>query len=118
MLKPNVKASCITVSDGEDQLIASRAFVSQMHKKGFELTLSRQDLFPPLLKYNINLNALHTKNLSLYIPSMEMDLEGTVARTQHMGQGTFKICLEFLKESPKYYNECLFELWPSSSPVF
>ncbi len=112
MLNPYVKASCITVSDGEkDHLIVSKAAL-QMHKKGFELTVSRQDLFPPLLKYNISLNALQTKNLSLYIPSMEIDLEGTVVRTQHIGKGVFKICLEFLKESPKYYNECLLELWP------
>ena len=107
-----VKASLITLSGKEASLIARKALISQMTPYGFELSLHRHDLVPRVLKYNTSLNTLCSKNLSLYIPAMNMDLEGTVTTTDHLGQGVFKIQMKFLKEQASYFNECLCELWP------
>lgn len=107
-----VKASLITVSGKETNLIARKALISQMTPYGFELSLHRHDLVLKVLKYNTSLNMLCSKNLSLYIPAMDMDLEGTVITTDHLGQGVFKIQMKFLKEQSSYFNECLCELWP------
>ena len=107
-----VKASFITLSDGDENLIAKKALISQVTPRGFDMVLNRHDLVPSHLKFNINLNSLCKKNISLYIPSMEIDLEGTVIKTNHLGRGVFKISTEFFKEFPKYWGECLSELWP------
>ena len=108
-----IKASFITLSDeGEDRFIAKKAFIFKVTPKGFNMVLSRHDLIPSNLKFNINLNSLCDKNISLYIPSMGIDLEGTVVKTQHLGKGIFKIQTRHFKETPKYWGECLVELWP------
>ena len=107
-----IKASFITLSDREESLISKKALFSQVTPNGFDLVLNRRDLVPSRLKFNINLNSLRKKNISLYVPAMEIDLEGTVIETMHLGKGVFKIRTEFLKEAPQYWGECLFELWP------
>ncbi len=106
-----VKASSITLS-GEENLIAKKALISQLTPECFQLILNHKDLVLPSAKYRLNLEFLHQKNLIMYIPSMEIDLEANVTNSQHLGRGVFKLNCQFFKEVPYYWRECLFELWP------
>ena len=106
-----IKAASITLSN-EDNLIVKKAFISQVSPTGFNLTFNYRDLVPESLKFQLHLHSLWYKNIHMYIPDMEMDLEGKVIGTRHMGKGNFEVNIEFFQEVPQYWGECLFDLWP------
>lgn len=106
-----VKTALITLSQ-EDSIIVKKAYICRLTPQGFDLHLKRQDLVPSFLRTRLSLDCLLNKNLSLYIPLMGIDLDVTVTKTQHLGKGDFEIMTEFFADSPTYWRECLFELWP------
>ncbi len=106
-----VKATSIALSQ-EESLIVKKAFVSEVSPKGFNLTFNYQDMVMDSLKFQWDLHTLWHKNIDIYIPDMEMDIEGKVIGAKHLGQGNFEVNMEFSQESPVYWRECLFELWP------
>ncbi|MDE0119532.1 MAG: hypothetical protein OXM55_05940 [Bdellovibrionales bacterium] len=106
-----IKACSITFSN-EENIIAKRAIISEVTTSGFKLILNYRNLVPDSLKFQLHLNTLWYKNIRIYIPDMEMDWEGKVVGTQHLGKGCFEVNIEFFQEVPNYWRECLFELWP------
>ena len=106
-----VKTAVITLSS-EESLLARKAFISKMTPLGFNLTVQHKDLIPLTLRRGLTLNRLLNKNLSLYIPLMDIDLEVKVITTRHLGKGEFEIKTKFLTGLPAYWRECLSELWP------
>lgn len=106
-----LKAASITLSN-EDNFIVKKAFISKVSPTGFNLTFNYRDLVPESLKFQLHLHSLWYKNIHVYIPDMEIDLEGKVIGTRHMGKGNFEVNIEFSEEVPKYWCECLFDLWP------
>ena len=106
-----VKAASITLSN-EENLIVKKALISQVSPAGFNLIFNYRDLVPESLKFQLHLHSLWYKNIHMYIPDMEMEMEGTVIGTRHLGTGNFEINIEFFQEVPKYWRECLFDLWP------
>ena len=106
-----VKAASITLSN-EDNLIVKKAVVSKVSPHGFNLTFNYRDLVPESLKFQLHLHSLWYKNIHMYIPNMEIDLEGKVIGTRHIGKGNFEVNVEFSEEIPQYWCECLFDLWP------
>lgn len=44
---------------------------------------------------------------------MNLDLDGTVNRTLHKGRGNFEIAIEFSRDVPEYWRECLIDLLPA-----
>jgi len=106
-----VRASSITLVN-EENLIVKKALVSYMGLNGFNLTFNYRDLVAESLKFQLHLHSLWYKNIHVYIPDMEMELEGQVVRTQHLGNGNFEIKIFFFQEVPKYWRECLLDLWP------
>lgn len=113
--KTGIKAASITLSN-EENLIVKKAFVSKLSPQGFNLIFNYRDLVPESLKFQLHLHSLWYKDIHTYIPDMEMDLEGKVTGTRHLGKGIFEVNIEFFQEVPKYWRECLFELWPKQQP--
>ena len=109
-----IKASSITLSH-EENLIVKKAFISHLNSEGFSLVFNYRDLVLPSLKFQLHLHSLWYKDIHIYIPDMDMDLEGRVTGTRHLGKGCFEVNIEFFQEVPKYWRECLFELWPKLS---
>ena len=112
--KLTFKASCISLLEEENNLIAKKAFISKVTTHGFNLNLYYKDLIPRSLRFHLNLNPLIGKKILMYIPAMNMDLEGTITEAHHTGNGYFNIHLNFFEDMPKYWCECLFELWPTT----
>jgi len=108
-----IKATAITLSN-EENIIIKKAIVSQLNTTNFSLIFNVYDLLLPSLKYQLHLHSLWYKNIHTYIPDMEMDLEGKVIGTRHLGKGSFEINIEFFQEVPKYWRECLMDLWPKA----
>ncbi len=111
--KLTFKASCIGLSNEENSLIAKKAFISKVTPNGFNLSLYYKDLIPRSLRFHLNLSPLLGKKILMYIPAMNMDLEGIITKAHHTGNGHFNIHLNFFEDMPKYWCECLFELWPA-----
>jgi len=84
-------------------LIAKEGYIVDASTKGFLMVLTRKDLVPNELKQNLNLDELIGKTLCLFLPQMNLDLDGKVVRTNHIGRGVFEVALEFSKDIPEYW---------------
>ncbi len=104
-----IKACAITFSKIEDILI-KKAVICEVTPKGFTLLLNYRDLVSKSLKAKLHLQTLYHKNIHIYLPDMEMDLEGRVTGTRHVGGGNFEVYIEFLPVEPVYWRKCLFDL--------
>ena len=103
-----VKAALITK---EDQLIIKKALLSCLHLEGFKLIFPPQELTSKALRYQLYLHSLWYKDIGVYIPDLQIDLEGKIINVQYF-QGKFELSVAFSVNTPKYWRECLLELWP------
>ena len=93
--------------------ICSTAQIVDTSIKGFLIVVKREDLLREDLKENLNLENLKGASLSLYIPRMDLELDGTVGLSRHVGKGVFELLINFAPDTPKYWRECLMELLPA-----
>jgi hypothetical protein len=98
-------------------LIAKEGYIVDASTKGFLMVLTRKDLVPSELKQNLNLDELIGKTLCLFLPQMNLDLDGKVVRTNQIGRGVFEVALEFSKDIPEYWRECLIDLLPAPGEI-
>ncbi len=98
-------------------LIAKEGYIVDASTKGFLMVITRKDLVPKELKENISLDSLVGKTLCLYLPQMNLDLDGKVVRANHIGRGVFEVALEFSQDIPEYWRECLIDLLPAPGEI-
>jgi hypothetical protein len=55
---------------------------------------------------------LVNQRVVLFLPQMNLDLDGTVMRTKHIGKGQFELGIKFSDDVPEYWRECLIDLLP------
>ena len=99
------------------QQIAKEGYIVDASTKGFLMVVTRKDLVPKELRSNLNLESLVGQSLCLYLPQMNLDLDGHVVRANHIGRGVFEIALEFSNEIPEYWRECLVDLLPGPGEI-
>ncbi len=99
------------------QQVAKEGFIVDASSKGFLMVITRKDLMLKEDRQNLNLESLVGQNLCLYLPQMNLDLDGKVVRAIHIGRGVFEIALEFSDDIPEYWRECLVELLPSPGEI-
>ena len=108
---------CIQVADltslSNYRVIAKKGTIVDASTTGFLIQVSRKDLLPEDLKSNLNLDSLVGQQVVLFLPQMNLDLDGTVNITSHKGKGYFEIVIEFSRDVPEYWRECLIDLLPS-----
>lgn len=98
-------------------LIAREGYIVDASTRGLLMVVTRKDLVPKELRDNLSLDELVGKDLCLYLPQMNIDLDGTVVRANHIGRGVFEIALEFSNEIPEYWRECLVDLLPEPGEI-
>ena len=103
---------CDLTSTNTYTVIASDGYIVDASALGFLLQLSRKDLLSKDLKENLTLDSLVGQNVVLYLPEMNLGLDGTISRTAHTGKGIFEIAVEFSDDIPDYWRECLVDLLP------
>lgn len=99
------------------QLIASEGYIVDASSRGFLMIITRRDIVPNGLRDNLNLDSLLGSLLCLYLPQMDLDLDGKVVRAKHIGRGVFEVALEFSEDIPEYWRECLVDLLPEPGEI-
>lgn len=93
-------------------VIAEEAHIIDASPKGFLLEVNRKDLVPDDLKQNLSLDSIINEPVVMFLPQMNLDLDGTIRRAQHTGKGIFQIAVDFSDGVPDYWKECLIDLLP------
>ncbi len=93
-------------------IIASNAVMINASTSGFLMHIKRTDFVIDELKNNININTLLNEKIVLFLPQMNLDLEGLITRTKHLGKGVFEVAAQFSANVPDYWKECLIDLLP------
>ncbi|MAV91515.1 MAG: hypothetical protein CL676_08835 [Bdellovibrionaceae bacterium] len=93
-------------------VIASEGIIIDASQSGFLLKVDRLDLIPEDYKKNLNLNELIGDQVVMFLPQMNLDLDGTVTRALHTGRGCFEIAVTFSQDIPEYWRDCLVDLLP------
>ena len=99
------------------QQIAKEGYIVDASSRGFLMVVTRKDLVPEDLRTNLNLGHLVGQHLCLYLPQMNIDLDGKVVRAVHIGRGVFEIAVEFSDDIPEYWRECLVDLLPAPGEI-
>jgi hypothetical protein len=97
--------------------ICMKAKIVDTSTEGFLIVIERDDLIDDELKSSLNLDSLNDTSLSLYVPFMDLELDGTVGLTRHIGKGTFEVLVNFSEDTPKYWRECLMDLLPEPDEI-
>ena len=93
-------------------VIAKDGVIIDASPKGFLLMVDRKDLIPEDLKKNLTLESLVGESVVMFLPQMNLDLDGTIRRALHKGKGIFEIGIDFSDAVPEYWKECLIDLLP------
>lgn len=94
-------------------VIAREGTIIDASPSGFLLRIERADLIPEHFRKNLDLHELVGDQVVMFLPQMNLDLDGTVIRTHHTGRGTFEIAVSFSQDIPEYWRDCLVELLPA-----
>ena len=94
-------------------VVAKQGSIVDASTRGFLLHIKREDLIPKDLRTNLSLEGLVGQQLVLFLPQMNLDLDGVVTRAIHKGKGLFQIAVDFSMEVPEYWRECLIDLLPA-----
>lgn len=95
------------------RMLAQNAQIVDASPKGFLLQIDRKDLIPDELKKNLSLDELLQEQVVMFLPQMNLDLDGTIMRATHKGKGVFHIAIDFSASVPEYWRECLIDLLPA-----
>lgn len=93
--------------------LAREGYIIDASINGFLMSVSRKNLIPPELKQNLSLDSLIGERVVLFLPQMNLDLDGKITRAHHTGKGFFEIAISFSDDIPEYWRECLIDLLPS-----
>lgn len=107
-----IEAEDLTLIDGL-HLFAARGVLKSASIGSFVVLVERKDLVASEYRETLDLSEVEGKDLALFLPQMNLDLDGTISRVRHAGKGFFEVVVAFSSEVPQYWRECLVELLPS-----
>jgi len=98
-------------------VIAREGVIVDASQSGFLMTVQRSSLVPKEYRDNLNLAHLIGHQVVMYLPQMNLDLDGTITRADHVGKGHFEIAVVFSPDVPEYWRGCLVELLPAPGEI-
>lgn len=113
----NVEKAKMTI-DGLSSLENLEKFVSygeiiEVSATGILLKVDRKDFSKKELKSNLNIDSIVGKPVYFTIHEMDIEISGTIARTQFVGKGEFTIAIDYRDGDSEYWRECLMDLLPT-----
>lgn len=96
------------------QKLASYGEVIEASATGILLYFKREDFVNKELRTNLNIDHLIGQSVYFTIHEMDLEISGTVARTKFLGKTGFHIAIDYSKDAPEYWRECLMDLLPST----
>lgn len=94
-------------------VIAREGIIADASQSGFLLKIDRKDLVPENFRKNLSLTELVGDQVVMFLPEMNLDLDGHITRANHKGKGIFEIAVSFSQDVPEYWRDCLVELLPA-----
>ena len=94
-------------------VLARTGVIVDASQSGFLLKVERTELLPKELRTNLSMEELIGQQVVMYLPQMNLDLDGTVTRAEHIGKGQFEIAIRFSPDTPEYWRDCLVDLLPA-----
>lgn len=98
-------------------VIARTACIVDASATGFLLLLDRKELAAKDLRDGLTLDPLIGHQVVMFLPQMNLDLDGTIIRTEHKGKGQFEVAVTFAPEVPEYWRDCLVDLLPAPGEI-
>lgn len=95
------------------RVLARTGHIRDASTSGFLMMINRKDLVPKELRENLTLQELIGQQVVMYLPLMNLDLDGRITRAEHKGRGWFEIGVQFSNDVPLYWRECLIEMLPN-----
>ncbi len=100
------------LSDLDSSLVIARqGHIVDASSSGF-LAIFHRDDADQSLKTSLTIEHLVGTKIALFLPQMEIDLDGRIMRTKHIGKGYFEVGVSFSDDIPEYWRNCLRELLP------
>ena len=85
---------------------------------GFLVELKRENLVMRELRQNLSLDVLVGSTVLIYLPQMDLELSGQVARTKFLGKEEgYLIGIDYSSDAPEYWRECLLDLLPKPGEI-
>ncbi|OFZ28360.1 MAG: hypothetical protein A2622_04475 [Bdellovibrionales bacterium RIFCSPHIGHO2_01_FULL_40_29] len=94
------------------QKLAGFGEVVEASSTGILLHFKRDDFIEKDLRSTLNIDFLVGQNVYFTIHEMGLEISGTVARTKFMGKKGFQVAVDYSKDAPEYWRECLMDLLP------
>ena len=94
------------------QKLASYGEVIEASSSGILLHFKRDDFVGKELRANLNIDFLVGQSVYFTIHEMGLEISGVVARTKFLGKNGFHIAVDYSKDAPEYWRECLMDLLP------
>jgi hypothetical protein len=98
-------------------VLAREAVIVDASQSGFLMRIERPQLVPKDLRENLSLESLVGHQIVMYLPQMNLDLDGTVTRASHIGKGLFELAVTFSPDVPEYWRGCLVDLLPGPGEI-
>ncbi len=98
-------------------VIAREGVIIDASQSGFLLAIERSQLIPKEYRDNLSMLNLVGHQVVMYLPQMNLDLDGTITRADHIGKGRFEIAVTFSADVPEYWRDCLVELLPAPGEI-
>jgi len=92
--------------------IAKNCEIIEASATGLLLLIKREDLLPPTLRKNLSLDVLVGESIFMHLEDMNLEISGTIARTQLLGKKGFHLAVDYSEDAPEYWRECLMDLLP------
>jgi hypothetical protein len=80
---------------------------------GLLIEIQPEDLSPELRWHDIPLSSIEGEHVIMRIIEMELELDGTIVRTERTAQEYVELAIDFTNNAPRYWRECLADLLPS-----
>ena len=98
-------------------VIAREGVIADASQSGFLVKVDRSQLVPKEYRENLTMENLVGHQVVMYLPQMNLDLDGTITRATHVGKGMFEIAVKFSPDVPEYWRDCLVELLPAPGEI-
>lgn len=92
--------------------LAKYGEIIQASSTGILIQFKREDFLKKELRSNLNIDSLIGKKVYFNIHEMDLEISGTVARTKFIGKKGFQVAIDYSREAPQYWRECLMDLLP------
>ncbi len=92
--------------------LASFGEVVEASSTGILLHFRREDFISKQLRSNLNIDHLVGHSVYFTIHEMNLEISGVVARTKFLGKKGFHVAIDYSKDAPEYWRECLMDLLP------